>query len=228
MTRLLVSVRDGREAAIALAAGAALIDVKEPRRGSLGAAEPEQMAEVLAMVANRAPVSAALGELLDDNFKPAALPDGLQFAKLGLSRCTKNPDWSRKWSDVLAALPAGVRKVAVVYADWQTAGAPSPTEVLRHAEQLGCAAVLIDTFDKSQSGLLQRWPLEMLSQFTGAVRDKRLMLVLAGSLTAETFPKLLPLEPDYLAVRGAACRGDRGDAIDGARVERLVRLLDSP
>ena len=36
MTRLLVSVRSAEEAEIALAGGADVIDVKEPRRGALG------------------------------------------------------------------------------------------------------------------------------------------------------------------------------------------------
>ena len=40
MSRLLVSVRSAAEAEVALGAGADLIDVKEPSRGSLGAADP--------------------------------------------------------------------------------------------------------------------------------------------------------------------------------------------
>ena len=38
MTGLLVSVRSASEARVALAAGVDVIDVKEPNRGSLGAA----------------------------------------------------------------------------------------------------------------------------------------------------------------------------------------------
>ena len=40
MTGLLVSVRDGQEARAALDGGAAVIDVKEPLRGSLGLPQP--------------------------------------------------------------------------------------------------------------------------------------------------------------------------------------------
>src|SRR5690606_38342384 len=46
MTQLLVSVRNRAEALAALAGGADLIDVKEPWRGSLGAAPPHVMEEV--------------------------------------------------------------------------------------------------------------------------------------------------------------------------------------
>ncbi len=41
MTKLLVSVRSVDEAEMVLEAGVDLIDVKEPRSGSLGAALPE-------------------------------------------------------------------------------------------------------------------------------------------------------------------------------------------
>ena len=51
MTKLLVSVRSVAEARIALAGGVDLIDVKEPRRGSLGAADAGIIAEIVAHVA---------------------------------------------------------------------------------------------------------------------------------------------------------------------------------
>ena len=65
MTQLLVSVRSAEEAEAALHGGAALIDVKEPRRGALGRASDGILADVVRTVAGRRPVSAALGELLN-------------------------------------------------------------------------------------------------------------------------------------------------------------------
>jgi hypothetical protein len=75
MTRLLVSVRNAWEAGEALAGGADLIDVKEPRRGSLGAASPATWLDVRQALSRAAlkeepqtgsvPLSAALGELLE-------------------------------------------------------------------------------------------------------------------------------------------------------------------
>ena len=47
------------EARIALAGGADVIDVKEPRRGSLGAADAEVVADVVEVVGGRVPVSMA-------------------------------------------------------------------------------------------------------------------------------------------------------------------------
>src|SRR3712207_4897772 len=61
--QLLVSVRSAEEAEAALAGGADLIDVKEPRGGSLGRAEDWVLAGVLRRVSGRRPVSAAMGGL---------------------------------------------------------------------------------------------------------------------------------------------------------------------
>ena len=47
---LLVSGRDGGEAAEALAGGSAIIDVKEPLAGPLGAAAPARVAAIAAVV----------------------------------------------------------------------------------------------------------------------------------------------------------------------------------
>ena len=59
MTGLLVSVRNGEEAAQALAGGAAVVDVKEPARGALGRADFGRLAEVVEAVGGRVPLSAS-------------------------------------------------------------------------------------------------------------------------------------------------------------------------
>ena len=68
MTGLLISVRSAREAEIALCGGADLIDVKEPARGSLGRAKGSVIRDVVLRIAGQVPVSAALGELVQQPF----------------------------------------------------------------------------------------------------------------------------------------------------------------
>src|SRR6266478_5781453 len=89
---LLVSVRSPAEAEAALRGGAALIDVKEPGRGSLGRAEDAVIAAVIAAVAARRPVSAALGELMEEGSQPFSGP-GLSFVKWGLAGAAAVGDW---------------------------------------------------------------------------------------------------------------------------------------
>jgi hypothetical protein len=115
--------------------------------------------------------------------------------------------------------------VAVVYADWQTAGAPDPRRVLPVAAALDCAAVLVDTFDKRAGDLTTIWNSSDLETLVAAVRSLGMMSVLAGSLSAQTIPLVLRHAPDAIAVRGAACAGGREGSIDAQRVRMLSRLV---
>jgi uncharacterized protein (UPF0264 family) len=45
-------------------------------------------------------------------------------------------------------------------------------------------------------------------------------------LTLRNVPALLPLAPDYLAVRGAACGGNRQGVVRQHLVEQLVKALE--
>lgn len=56
MTGLLVSVRDAREARLALAGGVDLIDIKEPSRGALGGADPAIWRDVRDVTAGAVPL----------------------------------------------------------------------------------------------------------------------------------------------------------------------------
>jgi len=224
MTKLLVSVRDAEEARVALGAGVDLIDVKEPDRGSLGAADLATIHQVLLAVNGAAPVSAALGELSD--WEPTAeVPFGLRFAKIGLAGCSVMPQWQRLWRSAIASFGPGTAAVAVVYADWRLAQSPDPQVTLDTAVDLGCSAVLIDTWDKSAGNLLDHWPLGDLGEFVSCARQRGLLTVLAGSLSLKTLPRVLSLDPDYVAVRGAACAATRTGRLDAARTRHLVEFV---
>src|SRR5947209_3792941 len=129
--RLLVSVRDAAEAEAALAGGADLIDVKDPARGPLGRASDAALAEVVCVVAGRRPVSAALGELLSFDGELPAVAGSLAYLKAGPAGLSAAGPG--RWAERLAALGPPARVVAVAYADWGRAGAPSPDEVCAFA-----------------------------------------------------------------------------------------------
>jgi (5-formylfuran-3-yl)methyl phosphate synthase len=221
MTALLVSVRDPAEAQDAIAAGADLIDIKEPRAGSLGAAAPETIAEIVRVVAGRRPVSVALGELANGLIDLRPLDLEIQFAKVGLAGCAQRRSWAADWQSALGELPPGVASVAVVYADWERAKAPSPFAVIDCGHRLSCRAMLIDTFDKRGPGLLGLWILAELEKTIAAARAAEMLVVIGGQVIDRDLPILLPLAPDYIAVRGAVCRHDRTTRLDPARVRQF-------
>lgn len=226
-TGLLVSVRDEQEASLALARGVDVIDLKEPWNGSLGSVDPLIMANVASLVAGRVPLSVALGELSD--FDPSiwdAIPPDVTFAKLGLSGCANCPDWPAAWEQALASRRESVAAVAVVYADWRVVAAPPPDEILRLGVALGCRAVLVDTRLKGQGGLFEHWQLEELASFMGRARSDGLLVVLGGSLAGKALRRAVALRPDFVAVRGAVCPGNRAAAINDdllCEVAGLVR-----
>jgi (5-formylfuran-3-yl)methyl phosphate synthase len=226
VTGLLVSVRDSAEAATALRGGATLIDVKEPRHGSLGRASAERWQEVAQRVAERVPVSVACGELLEEACaaSPAALAS-VTYIKCGLAGCSAVPDWPRRWSGWLRQLPREIQPVAVAYADWQRALAPRPEHVLRWAVRLHCRVMLWDTHTKDGTCLLDHLSRPALHTLTRAAHQQGLLVVLAGSVSPDLVPALLSFAPDYLAVRGAACGGDRQGVVREHLVKQLVRSL---
>ncbi len=227
---LLVSVRDVSEALDALAGGADVIDVKEPSLGSLGPASSETLADIIRAVDGRAPVTVALGELVDlMRGGPLPMPPGVSLFKIGLAGCSDIPDWAAQWRHVIASIipreDAAERAVAVVYADWRTANAPPPQEVLRLAAEAACPALLVDTWDKSQGPVFDHWPVQELQRFIQSVHEHKLLFVLAGSLDGETFATAARLRPNLLAVRSAACDSGRVGKVSQSRVTNLRNAI---
>lgn len=227
MAGLLVSVRSADEARKAAAGGASVIDVKEPDEGALGRAPVAVWREVRRAVGSRIRVSVALGELSEwgEGRGPTLPPgtfDGLAFCKIGLARAGR--DWREDWRTLRDRLGTGrCRWVAVVYADWESADAPAPDEVLAvAADATSVAGVLIDTFDKSRPARLDVGWLT----WTSRVKAAGLRLAIAGGLTTETIGGLAMFAPDLVAVRGAACEdGDRTRNVDAIRVSDLAAIV---
>jgi uncharacterized protein (UPF0264 family) len=186
-------------------------------------------------VAGRRPVSAALGELDD----PAdALPHpgpGLAYVKWGLSGLGGTTDWRERWRDAcrrVAAADPACRVVAVAYADWRQAAAPSVEEVAVLARERPGSVLLVDTFRKApQAGeravptLPALLPVGELVRLCRLCRAARVRVALAGSLGPAQIEALRPALPDWFAVRGAACDGGREASVSAARVRELVSLL---
>jgi len=225
---LLVSVRNVEEAAAALAGGADWIDLKEPLAGPLGAAPLDTAREVVAMVAGRLPISAALGELLS---WPAArcLLDvpGIEVVKLGLSGCATRSDWPRLWQTAADVVQdAGKQLVAVVYADWNRAEAPSPEEVVAQAQGAQCRYLLVDTFDKTAGSIFDHLAGDALAAILRRAIDASLRVVVAGGLSLASLSELPHVDIELIAVRGGVCAGKRTGRVQQQRVAEFRQTID--
>jgi len=220
MPQLLVSVRSVGEARAALGGGADLIDVKEPSRGPLGAADSDVIGNVLQAVGGKVPVSAALGEFAawQDRF----VPRGLRYAKWGMAHQTGMPLGAvvQIRTSSYADFP-----VLVAYADHRRAESPDPEWLAGAAIRYRFPAFLIDTAVKDGSTLLDWIAPATLARMRLELGGARLPIALAGSLDETGIRALGPLMPDWFAVRGAACTGGRSGTVCGDRVRRLKQVI---
>ncbi len=217
---LLVSVRDPREAQAAVDGGAHVIDIKEPDHGPLGRASAATVGSILKTVAGRRPVSIAMGEW-SDPMQP--LPDAVAYVKIGLAHAPSH--WPRRLAVQFAQLrPA--KPVVAAYADYHRVASPPIEAVVRWATRSRLAGVLIDTAVKDANGLFDWCSPVSLKRWITACRRAGVMIALAGSLRADTLPRALALEPDLVAVRGAACGNwDRRQRVQAARVRQLAAVV---
>jgi uncharacterized protein (UPF0264 family) len=229
--RLLVSVVDADEARVAAAAGADIVDVKNPGEGSLGAPSPAVIEGVRAAVPTGLPVSAAIGDMPDLPGTAAlaalgAARSGAAFVKVGLWGVSTEPEAVALVGAVREGV-AGVRGVVVVagaYADARrVAHAPVAPELLpRVARAAGVGVCLLDTAVKDGRGLLDWLSADELTSLVADAHDAGLEVALAGALRAEDLPVIRATGADIAGVRSAACDdGRRSGPLEAARVRAL-------
>ena len=230
---LLVSVRDAAEAVVAVSAGAAIVDVKEPRRGPLGRPPAEIVAAVAVAVEQRAPLTLACGELTAGDEIAAHVADVLRLLPPGVRppNAVKAgpaglslPAWRHAFGRLRDGLPSGIEAVAVAYADWRRAESPPPEALLAEAIAMNAAALLIDTFDKQGPGLFATIPMVSVAAWSQAADAAGLPLAVAGRLAAADVAEAFACGARIVGVRSAACDGGRDGRIADARVRTLARL----
>lgn len=236
--KLLVSVASATEAVEALQGGADLIDLKRPDRGPLGRPDASDVLDLARILPDPHQRSLALGELADgppDLHWVAHLGEARpRFVKFGTSRCRTSDDQtpSFSWRERARAWVESHdwQVILGIYADFDQPGVNGlePTRAVEEAHALGCAGLLVDTFDKANP---TRWYRQTAPPITpdwvAHARASGLLVALAGSLDAQAIPRLATWQPDFIAVRSAAClHGDRRGPIDPRRVEHLRLLLD--
>lgn len=224
MTGWLASVTDVGEARQVLAAGADIVDAKNPHTGALGALPLDTVRAIVNAVGGHAPVSATVGDF--PTMEPHAVvhavdmmaATGVDFVKIGLFRAPALHDCLA----ALAPLCSQHRLVAVLFAD------RNPDIDIGLADRLaecGFAGIMLDTLDKSAGGLLRHQPVARLTRFVDHARHLGLISGLAGSLRVTDIPILAPLGADYLGFRGALCRSHaRTQSLD---TEAMLAVSDA-
>jgi len=205
-----------------------IVDLKEPSRGSLGGVDPQIARGVAELLGDCQLSSIAVGELedLEPGVEMSWLA-GFDYAKVGLAN-TVGIDWRVKLERIWQGFPIGTEPVAVFYADSGICQAPGFDEVFHFAYDQDCSAILIDTYDKSQSrGLFDWLTADQVRELLARCQATDLQVAIAGSLTTADLPVICRLDPDYVAVRSAIClAGSRTNQVSSRAICEFHSLLN--
>ena len=221
--RLLVSVVSAVEARHALAGGADIIDVKDPRKGALGAPSPHVLSEVVRAVGQAAPISVAVGDL-PDPAQTAALA-GVAYVKVGLRGAAALDRAVAVMSEVADAVGPQTAVIAATYADAHTLDPPAlaPDRLPELVERTGIAGALVDTFLKDGRGLYAWLSATALAELVERTHTAGGTFAVAGQLR---LGELRRVDADVVGVRSAVCRGgDRAAELDPDLVAAAVAEL---
>lgn len=231
--RLLVSPMNIEEARAAVVGGADILDVKNPREGSLGANFPWAIRAVVELSGGRTPVSATIGDL---DFKPGtaslaalgAACSGADYIKAGLLGVRTKEQAEEMLSGIVRAVKdfdARKKVVAAGYSDFERAGSLSPLLLPAAAAKAGADLVMVDTAIKDGRPTFDFMSEQDLKEFISLGRELGLEVALAGTIGFQHLEMLKQLDPDIIGVRGIVCGGDRQSNIRADLVERLKKLL---
>jgi uncharacterized protein (UPF0264 family) len=226
--KLLVSPINVEEANICKLGGADIIDVKNPKEGSLGANFPWMINAVKKAVGDT-PVSATIG---DFNYKPGtaslaalgAAVAGAEYIKIGLYDIQKKEQALEMLVSVVRSVKEYDRNKKVVgaaYSDFRRINSISPFELPSIGKKAGVDVVMMDTGIKDGRSTFDFLTEHELTEFVSRARSLGLMTAIAGTLKFENIPSLKRISPDIIGVRGCVCGGNRNSTIKKELVETL-------
>jgi len=231
MIRVLVSPSNVEEALECIKGGAEIIDVKNPKEGSLGANFPWIIKEVIELAKSYGKdVSATIGDL--DKAGTASLASygvaslGVDYVKVGLF--VGRIEYA---SEILKSVVKAVKEfdtkvVAASYADWVRAKTISPLKLLEVASIADVDGVMIDTAIKDGKSTFEFMSFEDLAEFIDKAHENGLFCALAGGLNWNHIELIKRLKPDIIGVRTMVCKNGRESKISGELVRRLVNEIN--
>jgi (5-formylfuran-3-yl)methyl phosphate synthase len=211
--KLLISPKNAKEAAEAIAGGADIIDVKNPSEGALGANYPWVIKEIKALTPKGIELSCTLGEApnLPGSISLAALGAatlGVDYIKVGLYGLKTPQEATFLLQNVYKAAKdynSKIKVVATGYADAERIGAVNPMLIPEIAKNAQADVAMLDTATKDGKNLFDYLSNAQLKKFVDFAHKLGLQAALAGSLRKQDLPIIYGLGADVAGLRGAAC-----------------------
>ena len=229
--KLLISPMNEKEATEAIAGGADIIDVKNPKEGALGANYPWVIKRIKEITPKNLEVSCTLGEVgnLPGSISLAALGAaslGVDYIKMGLYGI-KTPQEAifllQNASRAAKECNPKIKVAVAGYADAERIGAINPMLIPEIAHKSQVDVAMIDTSVKDGKNLFDYLTVEQLKGFVNSAHGFGLEAALAGSLRKQDLPIVYGLDADIAGLRGAACTHSNRDT--GQITRKLVSEL---
>ncbi|MFX1466058.1 MAG: (5-formylfuran-3-yl)methyl phosphate synthase [Promethearchaeota archaeon] len=238
--KLLISVINREEAINAVNAGTDILDIKNPKEGSLGANFPwviKSVSDEVHEIAKDVEISATIG---DAPYKPGTMAlaalgctvSGVDYVKVGLfgtSTEAQAVDVMKAVSHSVKDYNSDVKVVCAGYSDAHRIHSIPPETIPNVAIASEADIAMLDTGVKDGKSLLDFFSIDQLIKFISQCREHGILSALAGSLNKNHILKLIPLKPDVIGVRSVVCTSfDRLHGhLDPKKVEELNNLIMS-
>ncbi len=235
--KLLVSPKDIEEAKAVIRGNADIIDVKNPKEGSLGANFPWVIRAIKELVekerGNGMEMSATIG---DFDYKPGtaslaalgAASVGADYIKVGLFKIKTRQEAIDLLRGVVKAVKGfdpTKKVVSAFYSDYKRINSISPFEITEIGKEVDIDVAMVDTGIKDGRSTLEFLSKDELKTFVAESKALGLDTALAGSITFEDLPVIKEINPGILGVRGIVCGGDREAQVRAELVTELRRKV---
>ncbi len=229
--KLLISPTDEKEASEAIAGGADIIDVKNPREGTLGANFPWVIKQIKRITPPNVELSCTLGDASNHPGAMAlaalgAATTGVDYIKTGLQGVRNKKDAVDLMTNISRAVREYDRRIRVVvvgYADAERADSVNPLEIPGIAQEAKLDVAMIDTAVKDRKSIFEFLANDQLSDFVARSHRFGLAAAIAGSLRREDLRTVSELGTDIVGLRAAACTGR--DRVNGRIRKEIVHEL---
>lgn len=234
--KLLVSVVNEEEARKSIAAGADIVDIKNPREGSLGGHSPRIIKKIRAIAPSGLELSAAIGDI--DN-RPGLVSQaalglagcGLKYIKLGLCDSFSSKEAVSLIVEVVKTVRSRTGRSKIVVCAYADAGINNlirPERLPDIVRKAGADIAMIDTLTKGNGkGLFDYLSEKSISAFCLRAHNHGLKTALAGNLGKRDIIRIKNMGCcDIVGIRSLACRSrDRNGKLEAAKVKAIKKTI---
>jgi len=234
--KFLISVVTEAEAILALKKPIDILDVKNPKEGSLGANFPRVTKRIVTLCKETNPqvvISATLGNW---HYAPGSATlaayglayCGVDCIKVGLHQISTTEQAFQMMSEIVEAIKSVDEKILVVasgYAECKKISSINYDELIHASMDSKVDIVMLDTAIKNGKTLLDSLSVDELNDFVKKAHGLGMRAALAGSLDYESIHTLYNLKnkPDILGIRGLICSSsDRNQELDSVKLDEFL------